>query len=80
MDKESEIILTQTARALTELGTELAKADCGSRDDSKKVIKEWFAGRERERREAAGVTSGHLKNAFMFLENVYGQEQELVLS
>jgi hypothetical protein len=79
MDKESEIVLIQTSKALTELRGKLAGADAGSRDDAKKIIKEWFAKREQARREAAGVTSAHLKNAFVFLESVYGQEQELVL-
>ncbi len=45
----------------------------------KMTIKAWFAGREKKRREKADIISRHLKNAFGFLAEVYGEEQELVL-
>ncbi len=46
---------------------------------SKMTIKAWFAGREKKRRQRADSVSAHLKNAFGFLSEVYGEEQELVL-
>ena len=42
-------------------------------------IKEWFAGREKERQAAVREADEHLTNVFRFLSRVYGEGQEMVL-
>ncbi len=95
MDRESEIVQGIIIDALTELEKELAAGSAPGgtgekaadvlydkdavKELSKMTIKAWFAGREKTRRQKADAVSEHLKNAFGFLSEVYGEEQELVL-
>jgi hypothetical protein len=76
MDKSSEIVLKREIHALENLGKELAGSEM---EDNKDLIKEWFAGREMDRREACENTGRHLSNCFNFLQQIYGEEQEMVL-
>ncbi|WP_242834465.1 ATP-binding protein [Butyrivibrio sp. FC2001] len=76
MDKSSEIVLKREIHALENLGKELAGSEM---EDNKDLIKEWFAGREMDRRESCENTGRHLANCFSFLQQIYGEEQEMVL-
>jgi len=73
-----ERIQKKTLLALEELEGRLTLSS-GSTDELFQTAKQWFTDREQERLHAIETTGEHLTNAFTFINQSFGEGQELVI-
>lgn len=73
-----ERIQKKTILALEELESKLALVD-GTGEEVFLAAKQWFTEREQQRLAAIEATGNHLTNAFLFINQTFGEGQELVI-
>ena len=78
-DKERRDLEQRAVNILEDYKVRLAREGAGDAAGAMDLVREWFAA-EAERREALGAGTGAaFDNAFRFLEQTFGDSQELVL-
>ena len=78
-DKERRDLDQRAVNLLEDYKARLERDEMETADAAMEAVRGWFAG-EVERREALGTETGKaFDNAFRFLEQTFGDSQELVL-
>ena len=79
IDKERQNLLQREINVLEDYAVRLVHEDFPTPEESMDAVRGWFA-REVERRNSLGAEAGRqMDNAFRFLEETFGQGQELVI-
>lgn len=79
LDREKRDLGQREVNILEDYRRRLAEEDIAAPAEAMERVREWF-GREVERRRALGEETGTMfANAFRFLEETFGQGQELVI-
>lgn len=79
LDKAARDLAQRESNALEDYRQRLAREDITAADAAMDAVRDWFGG-EVERRKALGTETGEqFDNAFRFLEETFGQGQELVI-
>ena len=79
LDKEARELGQREINALETYRQNLQREDITAADTAMEAVRGWF-GQEVERRTALGAETGaRFDNAFRFLEQTFGQDQELVI-
>ena len=79
LDKERRELDQREIQALETYRMNLSKEDITAGDAVMEAVKGWFAGEVEQRRTLGAETSAQFDNAFRFLEQAFGQGQELVI-
>lgn len=69
----------RAGKRLQQLYQEVKKAGCRTEEDSFALVRELFHGEAREQEERIERTGRQLENAFSFMEEAFGESQELVI-
>lgn len=78
LDKESRDLAQRVAASLEDYRRRLREAGIAP-EDAMDALREWFAASVEARKLDAALALGELDNAFRFLEETFGDSQELVL-
>ena len=79
LEKEARDLGMREVNALEDYRQQLAKEDITDPPEAMEAVRGWF-GREVEKRKELGAETGAMfDNTFRFLEQTFGQDQELVL-
>ena len=79
MDRESQNLAQRTISALEDYRRMLIQEGITGPDEIMDAVRGWFGGEVDRRALLAELTGRQLENAFRFLEDAFGQGQELVL-
>ncbi len=79
LDKERRELDQREVQALETYRMDLSKEDITDGDAAMEAVRGWFAGEVEQRRKLGAETSTQFDNAFRFLEQAFGQGQELVI-
>ena len=79
LDKERRELDQREVQALETYRMDLSKEDITDGDAAMEAVRGWFAGEVEQRRKLGAETSAQFDNAFRFLEQAFGQGQELVI-
>ena len=79
LDREVRDVVMQQINILEDYRAKLSRDDITNSAEAMNMVREWF-GAEVEKRSELGRAAGEeFDNAFRFLENTFGQSQELVI-
>ena len=79
MDKETRDLGLREINALEGYRQHLAKEEITASGEAMEAVRGWFGGEVEKRRTLAAESSARFDNAFRFLEQTFGQSQELVI-
>ena len=79
LDKERRELDQREVQALETYRMDLSKEDITDGDAAMEAVRGWFAGEVEQRCKLGAETSTQFDNAFRFLEQAFGQGQELVI-
>ena len=79
LDKERRELDQREIQTLETYRMNLSKENITAGDAVMEAVKGWFAGEVEQRRTLGTETSAQFDNAFRFLEQAFGQGQELVI-
>ena len=79
LDKETRDLGMLETNALEDYRQRLAKEDITAPAEAMDAVRGWFGGEVEKRRTLGAETGAQFDNAFRFLEQTFGQGQELVI-
>ena len=79
LDKETRDLGLREINALEDYRQRLAKEDITAPAEAMEAVRGWYGGGVEKRRALAAEAGARFDNAFRFLEQTFGQSQELVI-
>ena len=79
LDREVRDLVMQEINILEDYRARLSRDEITNSDEAMAMVKEWFGAEIQKRSELGKTAGGEFDNAFRFLENTFGQSQELVI-
>jgi len=79
LDREVRDLLMQQINILEDYRAKLSREDITDSAEAMAMVKEWFGAEVGKRSELGEAAGKEFDNAFRFLENTFGQGQELVI-
>ena len=79
LDKETRDLGMREINALEEYRQRLIKEEITASGEAMEAVRGWFGGEVEKRRALAAEAGARFDNAFRFLEQTFGQSQELVI-
>ena len=79
LEKEARDLGMWEVNALEDYRQQLAKEDITAPVEAMDAVRGWFSGEVEKRKELGTETGAMFDNTFRFLEQTFGQDQELVL-
>ncbi len=79
LDKESRDLAQREINALEDYRQRLQQEDISAPAEAMDAVRGWFGGEVKKRRALGSGTGVQFDNAFRFLEETFGQSQELVI-
>ena len=79
LDKETRDLGLREINALEDYRQRLSKEEITASGETMEAVRGWFGGEVEKRRALAAEASARFDNAFRFLEQTFGQSQELVI-
>jgi len=79
LDREVRDLLMQQINVLEDYRAKLSRDDVTDSAEAMSMVKEWFGAEVQKRSELGEAAGKEFDNAFRFLENTFGQGQELVI-
>ena len=79
LDKETRDLGLREINALEDYRQRLSKEEITASGETMEAVRGWFGGEVEKRRALAAEAGARFDNAFRFLEQTFGQSQELVI-
>ena len=79
LDKETRDLGLREINALEDYRQRLSKEEITASGEAMEAVRGWFGGEVEKRRALAAEAGARFDNAFRFLEQTFGQSQELVI-
>ena len=79
LDKAARDLAQREINALEDYRQHLAREDITAADAAMDAVRGWFGGEVEKRKVLGTETGAQFDNAFRFLEETFGQGQELVI-
>ena len=79
LDKETRDLGLRETNALEDYRQRLSKEEITASGEAMEAVRGWFGGEVEKRRTLAAEAGVRFDNAFRFLEQTFGQSQELVI-
>ena len=79
LDKETRDLGLREINALEDYRQRLAKEEITVSGEAMEAVRDWFGGEVEKRKTLAAEAGARFDNAFRFLEQTFGQSQELVI-
>ena len=79
LDKETRDLGLREINALEDYRQRLSKEEITASGEAMEAVRGWFGGEVEKRRVLAAEAGARFDNAFRFLEQTFGQSQELVI-
>ena len=79
LDREVRDLLMQQINILEDYRAKLSREDITDSAEAMAAVREWFGAEVQKRSELGEAAGKEFDNAFRFLENTFGQGQELVI-
>lgn len=79
LDKERHSLLQREVNTLEEYRVRLVREEYAGPEEAMEAVRTWFGQEVEQRKALADETGRQMDNAFRFLEQTFGQGQELVI-